>query len=194
MPPDSFYASSANEFSALLFYIGVGMVSLGPGALLSNCIQWAIPHTRNRQNQLNGGRGEEVIRQANKGLLKFSILLLVVLYPLSFFGGLNYFALSPAGVFYRPWFAVHAVRYDWTQITGIRTSCYNNGKNSAGRYVLHFNDRQNIDLDAVSARDFFLMYPTMSKYLNGVPFEFNFDQEISRSCPRSWRPYFQNRP
>src|ERR1700722_2611008 len=60
MPADSFFGSNASEFSALLFYIGVGMVCLGPGMLLSNYIQWAIPYTRSQQNQLNGERGEEV--------------------------------------------------------------------------------------------------------------------------------------
>lgn len=194
IPADTFLASNANEISALLFYIGVGMVCLGPGMLLSNYIQRAIPYTRNQQNQLNGGRGEEVFRQANKGLVKFSIPLFVFLYPLSFFGGLNYFALSPAGVFYRPWFAVHSIHYDWMQITGISTACYNDSKKSTGRYVVRFNDGRNIDLNAVSARDFFLNYPKLSKYLDGVPFNFYFDEQMSRSCPRSWRPYFQNRP
>jgi hypothetical protein len=194
MPADTFFASNASEFSGLLFYLGIGMVCLGPGLLLPNHILWAIPYTRNQQNQLCGGRGEEVFRQANKGLLKFSIPLVVFLYPLSFFGGLNYFALSPAGVFYRPWFAVHSVHYDWMQITGISTACWNSSKNANGRYVVRFNDGRNIDLIAMSARDLFLNYPTISKYLDGIPFDFYFDEQFSNSCPRSWRPYFQQRP
>ena len=195
MPADAFFSSNASEFSALLFYIGVGMVCLGPGMLLSNYIQWAIPYTRNQQNQMNAGHSDEIFRQANKGLFKFSIPLVVFLYPLSFFGGLNYFVLSPAGVFYRPWFTVHSIHYEWRQITGISTACWSGSKSGPnGRYVFRFNDGGNIDLIAYSARDFFLNYPTISKYLDGVPFNFYFDEQLSKSCPQSWRPYFQQRP
>jgi hypothetical protein len=194
MPADTFFASNASELSGLLFYLGVGMVALGPGMILSNWIQWVLPYTRNQQNQLNGGRGEEVIRQANRSLVKFSIPLFVFLYPLSFFGGLNYFALSPAGVFYRPWFATHSVKYDWMQITGISTACWIGSKSPNGRYVFRFNDDRNVDLIAMSTRDFFLNYPSISKYLDGVPFNFYFDEQLSKSCPQSWRPYFQHRP
>jgi hypothetical protein len=52
MPADAFLASNASKFSLLLFFLGVGFVSIGPGLILSNFILWAIAFTRNQQNRL----------------------------------------------------------------------------------------------------------------------------------------------
>jgi hypothetical protein len=194
MPADAFLASNASELSVLLFFLGVGFVALGPGLMLSNFILWTVPFTRRQQDRLNDGHGDLVFKQANKGLQKFSVALIIFLYPLSFLAGLNYFALSPTGVFYRPWFAAHAIHYEWRQITGISTACYSDSKHPIGRYIIWFNDGRDIDLNAFSTRDFFANYQTISKYLNGIPFNFYFDEQMSKTCPQSWLPYFQKSP
>jgi hypothetical protein len=194
MPSDSFLASNASELSLLLFFLGVGFVSLGPGLMLSNFTLWTIPFIRNQQNRLCEGHGDRVFKQANKDLLKFSVAMFILVYPVSFFRGLNYYALAPEGVSYRPWFGIHPVHYEWQQIKEIRTACYSGSKGSNGQYSLVFEDGRKIDLNTFSTRDFFSNYSTISKFLNGVPFDFHFDGQMSESCPRSWRPYFQNRP
>jgi hypothetical protein len=194
MPVDSFLASNASELSALLFFLGVSVVSLGPGCMLSNWIQWVIPFTRKQQDILNDRHGGAVFRRATKGLLKFSLATFVLIYPCSFLAGLNYYSIAPDGVFYRPWFAIHTIHYDWPQITGISTACYYGSKSPTGRYFIWFDDGRDIDLIAISTRDFFLNYSTLSRYLSAIPFNFYFDEQMSTSCPRSWRPYFQKRP
>lgn len=195
MPMDSFFASGASELSILIFFIGVGLVSLGPGMVLSNLILWAIPFTRKQQDELCEGDGERVFKKANKDLLRFSAVILLLVYPISVFGGLNYYALAPAGVFYRPWFAFQPVNYEWGRIRKIETACYLASKNEPnGQYILIFDDGRKIDLNAFSTRNFFSSYSTISKFLDKAPLDFHFDEQMSASCPRSWLPYFQNRP
>jgi len=195
MPADAFLASNASEFSLLLFFLGVGFVSIGPGLMLSNFVLWAIPFTRNQQNRLCEGHGDRVFRQANRGLAIFSVGLFFLIYPVSLLGGLDYYALTPEGASYRPWFAVHPVHYEWRQIKEIKTACYRTSKGgSSGQYNVIFEDGRKIDLNTFSTRNFFSHYSMLSKSLNGVPFDFHFDEQMSKSCPQSWLPYFQNRP
>lgn len=194
MPADAFFASGASELSILLFFLGVGFVSLGPGLLLSNLILWMIPFTRKQQNSLCNGDGERVLKQASKDLLKFSVVIFVLAYPISVFGGLNYYALAPGGVSYRPWSAVRPVHYQWRRIREIETACYRTSKDSNGQYLFIFDDGRKIDLNAFSTKTFFSTYSTISKFLEGVPFTFRFDEQVSESCPKSWLPYFQKRP
>lgn len=194
MPTDTFFASGASESSVLLFFLGVGFVSLGPGLILSNLALWTIPFNRKQQDKLCEGHGDRVFKQANKDLLKFSVAIFVLVYPISVFGGLNYYSLAPEGVSYRPWFAVQPIHYEWRQIRGIKTACYRTSRDSNGQYSVIFDDGRKIDLNAFSTRDFFSSYSTISKFLDGVPFDFRFDERVSQSCPQSWLPYFQNRP
>lgn len=194
MPADTFFASTASELSVLLFLLGLGLVALGPGFILSNLIQRTIPYLRTLQNRLNHPQGDQAFKQATKGLLKFSLGAFVLIYPLSILGGLNYYALSPDGVFYRPWFALHVIHYQWRQVKDIETACYHASKGTNGQYIVVFDDGRSIDLNAFSTRDFFAGYATVSKFLSGVPFHFRFDEQKSESCPKSWLPYFRNRP
>lgn len=124
MPADTFFASTANELSVLLFLLGLGLVALGPGFILSNLIQRTIPYLRTLQNRLNHPQGNQAFNQATKGLLQFSLGTFVLIYPLSILGGLNYCALSPDGVFYRPWFALHVIHYQWRQVKDIAQGPY----------------------------------------------------------------------
>jgi hypothetical protein len=41
----------------------------------------------------------------------FSVGLFFLIYPVRLLGGLNYYALTPEGASYRPWFPVHPVHY-----------------------------------------------------------------------------------
>lgn len=194
MPARIFLASGASELSILLFFLGVGFVSLGPGFILSNCILGAIPFIRKQQDQLCEGDGVRVFKQANKDLLKMSVAMFFLVYPASVFGGLNYYALAPEGVSYRPWFAVHPIHYEWRQVREIKTACYRTRNDSNGQYLVIFEDGRKIDLNAFSTRNFFSSYSTISNFLDEVPFDFHFDEQMSKSCPQSWLPYFQNRP
>lgn len=195
VPSDAFYASYASEGALLLFFLGIGFVALGPGIMLSNVIQWSIPYLRALQDRLNGGDSSSVFRQATRQLRFVSLAIFVLVYPLSILGGLNYFALSPDGISYRPMFSVHVVHYRWQQVKSIETACYTGSKgNPNGQYFLVFDDGRHIDLNAFSARDFFAHYSVISTSLRGVAFSFRFDDQSSTSCPASWLPYFQSPP
>jgi hypothetical protein len=194
MPSDAFMLSPASEFSFLVFVVGVGLVSIGPGFLLSNLVLWAIPPLRRKQDQLCQGEGKEVLNQANRGLARFSLVLFLVFYPLSFAAGLNYFALAPNGVHYRHYLATQARVYPWTDITQIRSKWYRR-KEPNGRYEIVFSDRSSVDLAAYSERNFFAAYARLSASLQQAPaFKFYFDADASVSCPVSWIPYFATRP
>jgi hypothetical protein len=194
MPAHAFLASGGSELSILLFFLGVGFVSIGPGFMLSNFILWTIPFIRKQQDQLCEGQGNLVFKQANKDLLKCSLAIFILVYPVSVFGGLNYYALAPEGVSFRPWFSIHPIHYEWQQVREIKTACYRTSKDLNGQYFVIFDDGRKIDLNAFSTRNFFSNYSTLSKFLDGVPFDFHFDEQMSKSCPQAWLPYFQNRP
>ena len=194
MPSDAFMLAPASEFSFLVFVLGVGLASIGPGLLLSNSMLWAISPLRKQQDKLCHGKGKEVLKQANRGLFHFSLVILIVLYPVSFAAGLNYFALAPGGVHYRHYLSAQPKIYAWSEIRHIRSKCYRR-KEPTGQYEIAFADGHSIDLAAYSEEDFFAAYPRLSASLRQAPgFDFYFDANASVSCPVSWIPYFATIP
>jgi hypothetical protein len=194
MPSDAFMLAPATEFSFLVFVLGVGLASIGPGLLLSNSMSWAISPIRKQQDKLCRGKGREVLRQANRGLFSLSGVILLLLYPVSFAAGLNYFALAPDGVHYRDYFSAQPKIYAWNKIRHIRSKCYRR-KEPTGKYEMGFNDGRSVDLAAYSEEDFFAAYPRLSASLQQAPgFDFYFDASASVSCPVSWMPYFSTSP
>ena len=194
MPSDAFMLAPAGEVSFLVFVLGVGLASIGPGLLLSNSVLWAISPLRKQQDKLCYGKGVEVLKQANRGLFRFSLVILLVLYPVSFAAGLNYFALAPDGVHYRHYSSARPRTYAWNEIRHIRSKCYRR-KEPTGQYEIVFADGRSVDLAAYSEKDFFAAYPRLSANLRQVPaFDFYFDAGTSVSCPVSWVPYFATSP
>ena len=194
MPSDAFMLGPASEFSFLVFVLGVGLASIGPGLLLSNSVLWTISPLRKQQDKLCHGRGEEVLRQANRGLFRFSLVILLVLYPVSFAAGLNYFALAPGGVHYRHYLSARPTIYAWNDIRQIRSKCYRR-KGPTGQYEIVLADGRSVDLAAYSGKNFVAAYPQLSASLRQAPaFDFYFDAGASVSCPVSWIPYFATSP
>lgn len=194
MPSDAFMRSPAREFSFLVFVLGVGLASIGPGLLLSNATLWAIPPLRKQQDQLCQGKGKEVFKQANQGLFRFSLAIFLVVYPFAFAAGLDYFALAQDGVHYRPLLSATPKLYAWNDVKQIKSKCYT-AKSPNGQYEIFFSDGRSVDLVAYSERDFFAAYPGLSALLQKAPaFNFYFDADASVSCPVSWMPYFATRP
>ena len=184
----------ASEFSFLVFVLGVGLASIGPGFLLSNSVLWAISPLRKQQDKMCRGSGQEVLKQANRSLFCFSLVILLVLYPVSFAAGLNYFAMAPDGVHYRYYLSVQPKIYAWNEIRQIRSKCYRR-KEPRGQYEIVFTDGRSVDLAAYSEKDFFSAYPRLSASLRQAPvFKFYFDAGASVSCPVSWIPYFATSP
>lgn len=136
----------------------------------------------------------EGTKQEIRPLVHFSVVILLVLYPISFAAGLNYFALAQDGVHYRDYLSAQPRVYPWTEIRHIRSSCYRR-KSPTGRYEIVFADGRSVDLVAYSEDDFFRAYGRLSESLRLAPaFDFCFDVDASVSCPASWRPYFATRP
>jgi len=157
-------------------------------------VLWTISPLRKQQDKLCHGKGREVLKQANRGLLRFSLVILLALYPVSFAAGSNYFALAPGGVHYRHYLSARPRFYAWDEIRHIRSSCYRR-KGPAGHYEIIFADGRSVDLAAYSDRDFFAAYPRLSASLRQVPvLDFSFDAGASSSCPVSWIPYFATNP
>ena len=194
MPKDAFLTGPGNELSILLFFLGVGFVAIGPGLLLSNLAIWSVPPLRARQDRLCEGQGEAVFRLAMRQLAKLSLAVLLVVYPLSWLGGMNYFALTAEGATARPYLTIGAKRYRWDQVRAIQSRCYRGGRSPVGRYLLVFDVGETIDIAEFSVRAFIDAYPRLSSAIGGVPFDFRFDAAASASCPRSWRPFFEKRP
>lgn len=194
MPKDAFLAGPANELSILLFFLGVGIVAIGPGLMLSNLAIWAVPLLRARQDRLNAGDGEKIFRRAMRQLGKFSFVIFLVVYPLSWLGGMNYFALTSDATYVRPYLKIEAKRYGWDQLKTIESRCYRGGRSPAGRYDLVYSDGEWIDVAEFSIPDFFDAYPRLSSALRGHPFDFRFNAAASVSCPSYWRSYFEKRP
>jgi hypothetical protein len=194
MPSDAFMLAPASEFSFLVFVLGVGLASIGPGLLLSNCVLWTISPLRKQQDKLCHGKGREVLKEANRGLFGFSLVILLALYPVSFAAGLNYFALAPDGVHYRHYSPARPTIYAWNEIRHIRSKCYRR-RAPTGHYEIVFADGRSVDLAAYSEKVFFSAYPGLSASLRQAPrFDFYFDAGASVSCPVSWAPYFATSP
>lgn len=186
MPSDAFMLGPASELSFLVFVLGLGFASIGPGLLLANAIVGAI---------LPSGDHSEGAKQESRTLVRVSGVILLVVYPISFVAGLNYFALAPDGVHYRDYLAVQPKVYGWQDIRHVRSRCYRTTKSPNGQYEIVFADGRSVNLTAYSEADFFTAYGRLSDALrHAPPFDFYFDVDASVSCPASWRPYFATRP
>jgi hypothetical protein len=194
MPSDAFMRAPASEFSFLVLVLGVGVASIGPGLLLANSALWLVPPLREQQDKLCHGKGKEVFERANQGLLRFSLAIFLVAYPFAFAAGLDYFALAPNGVHYRPFLSVRPKLYSWNEVKQIKSKCYT-AKSPNGQYEIFFSDGRSVNLAAYSERDFFAAYPRLSASLQQASaVTFYFDDDASVSCPASWVPYFATRP
>jgi hypothetical protein len=120
---------------------------------------------------------------------------MAVFYPIALLGGMNYFAATAEGLFYRPWLALSPDHYGWNDVTGIETQCFSNHRGLYGHFTLSFGDGTTVDLAPASIRDFMHAYPRFAPLLKGKPFHvLPPPSPMLGACPPRWRRYFEEAP
>jgi hypothetical protein len=204
MNAENAFLSSGTRIGLIMFYIGLGVTSVGPGLMIANVVAWIITPARLVFNREAEGHFGTDLRSSMTGLMRFSLVVFFVAYPISFIGGLNYYSLSTEGIFYRKMGAFKTSRYSWNEVQEIKTRCWTKRAASEGEFILVLNDDTKIDLFSSSPRKFFPAYPALSLALKGMPFQFNYEdfQPYAEafinphrlSCSTKWSPYFKVRP
>lgn len=195
--PDSIFLSGGTRIGLTVFYIGLGLCSIGPGLLIANATAWLVPNARKTfDREANGYKGTD-FKAAWSGLIKFSVIILIVVYPVSFLGGMNYFALDQEKIFYRKAFSTEVSEYRWNQVKRLETMCYSKRSSGEGQFILVFNDGASIDLFEAMPKNFFPAYPKISMALKNASYDFVWQSPPNlfknRNCPQSWASYFSER-
>lgn len=196
--PENAFLSSGTRVGLVFLYVGLLLVSVAPGLLFANACAWTIPIMRKTLNLESAQHPCTDFNSSNRELLKFFLVCLLVFYPFALCGGLNFYSVTPEGMFYRRWFSTHVDRLDWQQLREVRTRCYS--KRSAGEasFFMVFSDGTEVDIFSAGPRKFFSTYSVLTEVLKGRPFEF---REVpsptffaGNPCPGGWSKYFSRRP
>jgi hypothetical protein len=195
---DSIFLSGGTRAGLILFYVGLGFCSIGPGFLIANAMTWFIPPARKIFDREAIGHKGTDFKSACRGLIKFSMIILIVLYPISFLAGMNYFALNQEKIFYRKALSAEISEYRWDQVKRIETMCYSKKSAGEGKFILVFDDGASINLFEAMPKNFFPAYPKISAALKNVSYDFIHQDPPkfykNKKCLPSWMPYFSERP
>ncbi len=203
MPSDAFLYGGT-RYGLIFLALGVLIASIGPGLLLANLVGLVIsPLRRALDREAAAGRSERFGR-ASRDLLVASCAIMAVAYPIALLGGVNGFALSKEGIFYRAPLSVAVKHYRWDQVKQIVTQCYY-ARGYTTTFELHLDDGASFDLTQSSLWDFRFAYPDIVRMLRGVRYSFHNEPPppLFRSnllhggdyyaCPKDW-PYFSRPP
>ena len=196
--PEDTFLGGGTRVGLILFYVGLMFVAIGPGLLLSNICAWLISPMRSALEGEAAAHPGTDFKSGTQGLLKFSLLIFAIFYPIAWIGGLNAYGISSEGIFYRNWFSTQVIRFEWQDVREVRTQCFSKRGAGEGEFSLVFKDGTGIDLFSAGPKKFFPVYPLVANALKGVQFEFYHGPPprlfSGHPCPGSWEKYFARKP
>lgn len=143
---------------------------------------------RPARRTLEAENPKDDFRKTQKQFTVVSLVLLVVLAPVSLLGAFNYFAVRDAGIDYRPLFSTQEVHYDWADISGIEIVCRRLHKGSTIRYIVTMSDGREMDL---YSKAFVRAYARFAPYLRSqkdITYRRTIDPDYLRSLEKRYDP------
>ena len=168
-PPDAFLFDGT-RWGNIVIHVIPAFPSIAAGFLMANVLIRLIPPAR-RALSIAGPQGTN-FRSSNRALAKGLVLLLAITAPIAILGATRYFYLAPSRIGYRTSWFNQVRRYQWVDVRGIETNCWQN-RGPQFTYTLLLSDGTRLGILETS-NDFFRAYPALSSALNPYSYDFNY--------------------
>jgi hypothetical protein len=183
--PRDAYFRTFSTLGGIFRYIPAGFLVLALSFAVGNQLVYCIPSARRALGTEAEGHPETSFDMAQKGLFKGFLLLLPFCLPLCAAGVVANIVLTDDGVFIRSVFSPVLRRYDWKDISSIKTSCWAKRGAIERSYLLVFKDGNEADLAFSHPRNFIEAFPRIQHCLQGHSFSFVADTD--GNCARMLR-------
>jgi hypothetical protein len=190
-PANAFLVASGQE-ATILQIIPIMIASIGFGLLCTNWIAHLIPSLRKFFDRDAEQHNQPGYQRSQQSLMRFSLIVLVIMLPVSIAASLCQYCLSEQGILYQAWPWTGLRSYSWSEVSTIETRC-SRGKGSwSGSYVLIMRDGASFDV-MTWPRSFARVYTDMVRALRGAEFTFNSDG-VSPGCAHPNVDFLRRRP
>src|SRR5262249_61047571 len=127
-----------------------------------------------------------------RGLMRFSLILLLITLPISIAASLSQYCLLERGILYQvgPWSGLRS--YSWSDVSKIETRCARSKGAWSGSYVLIMRDGASFDVMTWPG-SFGRAYPDMARALHGADFIFN-SEGVGSGCAHANVDFLRRRP
>jgi hypothetical protein len=171
---------ASGQGATILQIIPTAIASIGFGFLCVNWLAHLIPPLRRFFDRDAERHNQPGYQRSQRGLMRFSLILLAIMLPVSIAASLSQYCLSEQGILYqaRPWTGLRS--YSWSEVATIETKCTRSKGGWFGSYLLIMRDGASFDV-MTWPRSFARVYPDIARALHGVAFTFN-SEGVSRRC------------
>jgi len=183
--PRGAYFQTFTTLGGILRYIPAGFLVLALSLAVGNQLVYGIPPARRALDREAEGHPGNSFGRAQKSLLKGFVLLLPFCLPLCAAGIVANIVLTDSGIFVRSLFSPALHRYDWKDISSIKTSCWANRSGIESSYLIVFKDGKEADLAFSHPSNFIEAFPRIQQSLQGHSFSFIADAD--GNCARMLR-------
>jgi len=183
--PRDTYFRTFSTLGGILRYIPAGFLVLALSFAVGNQLVYCIPPARRALDGEAEGHPGTSFGIAQKSLLKGFVLLLPFCLPLCAAGIVANIVLTDNGIFVRSLFSPALHRYDWKDISSIKTSCWAKRSGVESSYLIVFKDGNETDFAFSHPRNFIEAFPRIQHSLQGHSFSFVADTD--GNCARMFR-------
>jgi hypothetical protein len=164
--PTNTIFSNQTSLGAILLYIPPIFPAICLGLVVANILLWSIRPAREiLDKEAEGTKGASFI-DSTKGLLRLSIIFIIITTPISLLGVKGYFYILEDGIYICSLFHLKSKHYNWKDIEEIHTRCLLDRRNLDLNYELVMKDGQTIDLMKEHTLDFVKIYNRLIPYIH----------------------------
>src|SRR5260370_28795355 len=165
--PRDAYFRTFSTLGGILRYIPAGFLVLALSLAVGNQLVYGIPPARRALDREAEGHPRNSFVRAQKSLLKGFVSLLPFCLPLCAAGIVANSVLTDSGIFVRSLFSPALHRYDWKDISSIKTTCWANRSGMVSSYLIAFKDGKEADLAFSHPSHFIEAFPRIQQSLQG---------------------------
>jgi hypothetical protein len=196
IPKDTIFSGRIN-LGEIIMFIPQGLPALSLGMMLANFIVWCIPPARRVLDQEAKVVKGTSFKESMRFLFKATIVLMLIVAPLSLAGAFNCFYVKPNGITVRPLFSLNEKHYNWSDIVRIQAGCSESKDGLSVEYTVYMNDGSSINLFTNPGSKFVEAYDKIRPFIKAQPqikFETNIDggdDVLRRGHPKTVEKIFR---
>jgi len=178
-PANAFLVASGPE-ATIFQIIPIMIASIGFGFLCTNWVAQLIPSLRRFFDRDAERYNQPGYQRSQRGLMRSSMIVLLVMLPISIAASLSQYCLLEQGILYQagPWTGLRS--YSWNDVAKVETRCARSKGSWSGSYVSIMRDGASFDVMTWPG-SFARAYPDMARALHDGKFIFS-SEGVSRRC------------
>ena len=182
--PADVILSGRTPAGSFLMFVPIFFPSFTIGFMFANFIAWCIPPARRAMDSEAKGVKGASFKEAMKLLSIVSIIILMIVGPLSLLGVFNYFYVKPDGIYINPLVSFKERHYKWSDIRRISASCLIERDNFHWDYIIYMKDKIEINIWSEQRFKFIDAYDKIKPFIKTQPhiaYDYSIgDREIER--------------